>query len=121
MKTLYISDRVGGHIIFDEETKELSNLDSEREAVSWVRTAPEDMKLVYVKENGENETLDIKKGQMIIRFYESYFPHRVIVVDSNEWLENITEYNKKMKDRHNENTLKTTCDLESCDACCKTA
>lgn len=119
MKTFYIAEHSSGHVIFDDETKELSFLESQREAISRIWIAPEDMKMVYTNENGEKETLDVKKDQIIIRFYENDFSHRMIVVDSKEWVENITKYNKKLEERRNCNTLKNACGdaLEEGDAC----
>ena len=123
MKTFYIAERVSGHVIFDDETKELSGLESQREAISRIWIAPEDMKMVYTSENGEKEILDVKKDQIIIRFYENDFPHRMIVVDSKEWVENITKYNKRLEERRNCNALKNACSgaPEEDDACCEAA
>ena len=87
-------------------TTRQKSLDSEREAIFWIRIAPEDMKLVYTDENDKKRSLDVKKDQLIIRFYDDDFPNRVVVIDSKDWLENITEYHKKMKERRNASELK---------------
>lgn len=115
MKTFYIAECGSGHVIFDDETKELSGLESQREAISRIWIAPEDMKILHTKENGEKKSFDVKKGQLIVRFYEDDFPHRIIVVDSKEWLENITVYNKTREDRRKECALKESCDCAACE------
>ena len=120
MKTFFLAERASGHVIFDDETKELSALESQREAISRVWIAPEDMKIVYTNENGEKETLDVKKNQIILRFYEKDFPYQIITVDSKEWTENITNYNKTMEERRNA-LKKCNVDCESCDTCCEAA
>lgn len=101
--------------IFNPETQDLQKISSEREAISRIYIAPEDCKVRYF-----NEEYTAKKGDLIILFYDGTFKHKCIIVTSNEWLENINDYNERQATARKQNDLKKCpdCNLACNDECC---
>lgn len=69
------------------------------------------MKLKNTKRDGSVQEIDVKPGDILIKFYENTFPNNWIVVNSNEWKENIETYNKKQEEALKEDAIK-------CCGCC---
>lgn len=114
MKTLYIT-RETGRIIVDTETNETFELRNSRQAINNIYRAEYDMHVVYG--NGENrEEFDVTTGDIIVVFYETEFPHKVITVKSDKWNENLDAYEAYEQKQKEEWALKnagrelTTCD-----------
>ena len=100
MKTLYIPDSSAG-IVIDSENQAVKQLPSEREAISRIFIAKEDMHVVY-EQNGEQKICNIDAGNLLIVFYDHTFKNRVVVVNSSEWIENIKDYNEREQKRKEE-------------------
>lgn len=101
---------------FDTETEQVNALPIEREAIRSITLVKEPGMLV----NGDNE-INVKSGDLIIRFYERYFGKNMIVVKSKDWKNNLDTYNKKMEEERNKTlALKAceNCDCEDCDTAC---
>lgn len=96
MKKFLINN--SGSIIFDSETEELSTLDSTREGISRIWLMKEPMTIVY--QYGDNKyELNAKKGDIVIKFYDSDFPFPVVIAKSKEWVKNLEAYDKVMQER----------------------
>lgn len=109
-KTLVIT-KSNGTVSVDPSTLEVKDINSEREAISRIILADDDYTVKY-----GDYTRDAKKGDLIIVFYERYFPYKFVIVDCAEWLENLTVYNEKINSK---NTLvDEACKLYTeCDQC----
>lgn len=119
MNTLYISR--SGRIMLDENNNP-KPFDSSRNSIDDIYFVKEDTKVVFNR--GENKSeVEAKAGDIVVTFYENQFPNRVIVVNSEQWKENLEAYEayeQKMKEewakKNDENDLKP---CECCDCCCK--
>ena len=89
MKTLYLTDNQE-NIWVDTETNEVGKLNSEdRWAIRTIYQITEPMHVVY--NAGEyKEEVDVKKGDILLRFYGSKkHPNSLVVIKSKSWNENI--------------------------------
>lgn len=73
----------------DEETFDIDVLPSKREAISRIYLIDEPG--VFTTEDGD---INVKSGDIVIRFYESNFPKKVIVVKSKDWKNNLKTYDE---------------------------
>ena len=88
MNTLYISRT--GRIMLDENNSP-KPFDRSRNSIDDVFFIKEDTKIVF--ERGEYKTeLEAKAGDIVVTFYEEQFPNRVIVVNNEQWKENLETY-----------------------------
>lgn len=110
MKLLITSYKTAQPIVFDPETMDTAIYSGAREAIDRVFLVKEEMKFRNTKQDGSVQEIDVKPGDILIKFYESVFPNNWIVVNSNEWKENIETYNKKQED-----ALKKCNECECCD------
>lgn len=83
--------------MFDPETMDAAIYSREREAVNGIFLVKEEMKLRNTKRDGSVQEIDVKPGDILIKFYENTFPNNWIVVSSNEWKENLEFYNKQQE------------------------
>lgn len=100
MKNLYYFHDRG--ILFSAEFNDNHDIVSEekyiaqREGIRGIYIIPEDTTLRYFdKKENISKTREVKKGQLLISFYENSFTNSFIIIDSKEWLENLNDYNKK--------------------------
>lgn len=118
MKTLYVTR--GNNIAIDTETNSVSRLDSARSAIDYIYVAPEQMHVVY--ECGEyKRELDVEKNDIIITFYESKFKNKIVVVKSEEWYNNIEQYEKELQEEKEKWAAKQCENSENCPSCCDCA
>lgn len=89
MKTFYITRT--GKLMLDENNK-VENRYADPRSIDDVYMMDEDTKIVYPLENGETGEIEAKAGDIVVTFYESKFPNRVVVVSSDKWSENIKTY-----------------------------
>ena len=105
-------------VTIDGETVTTETMDCEREAISRIVKITEDctVTLGYRDDDKERtETKEAKAGDLLIIFYDSDFPHKFILVENDEWVENIDAYTKKMEMLK---AAKTASDENSCCPCC---
>lgn len=117
MKTFYINN--GCNIVIDQDTNSCSHMISQREAIGSIYLAEEPMHVIYGEDESRRE-FDVKKDDILIRFYEDRFPNKIVVVKNKEWAKNLKDYNnyqQEMKEqwaaKHKESN-----DCLTCDACC---
>lgn len=100
----------------DEETLDVDIVESKREAISRIYLIDEPG--VLSTEDGDT---NVKSGDIVIRFYESKFPKKVIVVKSKDWKNNLKVYDETLQKEKEQWALKessSTCCNEPCDASC---
>ena len=133
MKTLYLTYRNG--VVVDQENATVSELKSSRTAVGDVYLIEEDIHVVTgtnnIVGNTEHyggEQFDAKAGDLLITFYEQKFPHKFVLVHSDEWKENIETYNKitqeeaeKWAAKNANNKSDSPCDCDCEETCCNPA
>ena len=123
MKTLYLNDS-NENIIVDTEDGFVGRLRGEdRYSIRTIYAIEEPMHVIY--QSGETkEELDVKKGDILIRFYGSEKSLKtVIAVKSKDWAKNI-EYRNALEQKAKEEwAAKNASDCENftkcsdCDAC----
>lgn len=112
MKKFIINNQ--GSVVFDTETEEISSLDSAREGISRIWLMKEPMTIVC--QMGDNKyELNAKKGDVVIKFYESDFPFPVIIAKSKEWVKNLEAYDKAMQARKEKWANEKKC--SECECC----
>lgn len=128
MKTLYLTYRAG--LTVDSENNTVSEMKSTRNAVGDVYLITEDMQVITGNsvlqgdtEKYTGEQFDAKAGDIILSFYESKYPHKFVLIHSNEWKENIDNYNNIQQAEKekwaSDKTLKSRdCECENCGNCC---
>ena len=99
MKNFIIAD--GGALMFDTDTQNVTTVDSKRESIRRIWVADED---AHLKANfGEyTKEADIKAGDIVIAFWDQDFPNKVVVINNDEWLENLKTYDAIMQARKEE-------------------
>lgn len=85
-------------LIIDTETANIEPLDVQRNACNRVYIAPEDMHFKFTDRDRSVEEFDVKAGDIILAFWDIDFPHKYIKITSDEWKENLDNYNKRMKE-----------------------
>ncbi len=115
MNTLYISRT--GRIMLDENNNP-KPFDRSRSSIDDIFFVKEDTKIVF--ERGEYKAeLEAKAGDIVVTFYEEQFPNRVIVVNNEQWKENLETYaawEQKQKEEWAEKKSDPCC--ENCCKCC---
>lgn len=135
MKTLYLTYRAG--LTVDSDNNTVSELKSDRTSIGDVYLITEDMHVVTGDsvhvgdtEKYTGEQFDAKAGDLLITFYEQKFPHKFVLVHSDEWKENIETYNKitqeeaekwAAKNANNKSDSPCDCDCEYESPCCNPA
>ena len=130
MKTLYLTYRNG--VVVDQENATVSELKSSRTAVGDVYLIEEDIHVITGNSNISKdiehytgEQFDAKVGDILISFYEQKFPHKFVLLHSDEWKENIETYNKISQEEAEKwatkNTGNTLCDCDCVETCCNPA
>lgn len=124
MKTLYLTGS-SANIWVDPETDEVGKLDTEdRYDVRSIYYIEEPMHVVY--QCGEKkEEIDVKKGEILIVFYDNRFNKFVLdTIRTKQWVANIKNRRKIEQKEKEEWAKKNANDLgcnnlcEACDACC---
>lgn len=92
-------------------------------AVNSIWVADDDIPLEWYDNDGNKRTINVKKNDIIIAFYNRNFKHKIVVANSEDWLDNITaykEYKEKEKVDWAERCLKNSnvvCDDACTDTC----
>ena len=74
--------------------------------------------IVSIYEKGDKKTtVDCKAGDIVITFYEKEFPNPVIVVNNEQWEENINTYETNEQKRKEEWAAKQKECCECCENC----
>lgn len=118
MNKIYITDN-SRPILVDSDDN-IRSITSDREAINRVILLDDDYEIVSgeYKEDGSFITKRLigKKGQIMIAFYENSFKHKIILVDNEDWVENIIEYKKKLEEiRSKSDSVSGECDC-TCEA-----
>lgn len=114
MKTLYVNEAC--NIIIDSENESCGHLQTEREAISRIYLIGEPMHVVYGDDEDRKE-FDVKKDDILVKFYDPNFPNKIVVVKSKDWVKNLKDYNKHQQELKEQWATKQK-DCEACDSCC---
>lgn len=90
-----------GSVVFDAETEEISSLECAREGISRIWLIKEPMTVVCQIGDKKYE-LNAKKGDIVIKFYDTDYPFPVVIVKSKDWVKNLDVYEKGMQKRKEE-------------------
>lgn len=112
MKNYVIKPGFRGMFSVEKETFDMDIVKNIYTHIDWVYVVPEDG-VLKVPNNTEK---DVKKGDIVISFYDApYAKNPVIVINSDEWAENIrleSEY-----ERQKEKNKNKPCDADCCENC----
>lgn len=123
MKSIHIVKDVRDAIIVDHSTNTVKGLKPVRCDIDRVYSAPEDMQICYTNNNNERVTLEAKKGDIIVTFYDyDYIVNKVVVVKNTKWKENLISKQCDEENQQNKlikmSFLRNRRDIcENCDEC----
>lgn len=104
MKSIHIISNVRDAVIVDHSTNTVKGLKAIRSDIDRIYSAPEDTQICYTNNNNERVTLEAKKGDIIITFYDyDYIVNKVIVVKNTKWKENLIS--KQCDEENQQNKL----------------
>ena len=120
MKSIHIVSNVRDAVIVDHSTNTVKGLKPVYCDIDRVYSAPEDMQICYTNNNNERVTLEAKKGDIIVTFYDyDYIVNKVVVVKNTKWKENLIS--KQCDEENKQNKLVKMSFLRSrrdvCDNC----
>lgn len=123
MKSIHIVKDVRDAVIVDHSTNTVKGLKSIRSDIDRIYSAPEDMQICYTNNNNERVTLEAKKGDIIVTFYDyDYIVNKVVVVKNTKWKENLISKQCDEENQQNKlikmSFLRSRRDIcEDCDEC----
>lgn len=123
MKSIHIVKDVRDAVIVDHSTNTVKGLKPVRCDIDRVYSAPEDMQICYTNNNNERVTLEAKKGDIIVTFYDyDYIVNKVVVVKNTKWKENLISKQCDEENQQNKlikmSFLRSRRDIcENCDEC----
>lgn len=123
MKSIHIVKDVRDAVIVDHSTNTVKGLKSIRSDIDRIYSAPEDMQICYTNNNNERVTLEAKKGDIIVTFYDyDYIVNKVVVVKNAKWKENLISKQCDEENQQNKlvkmSFLRSRRDIcENCDEC----
>lgn len=123
MKSIHIVPNVRDAVIVDHSTNTVKGLKSIRSDIDRIYSAPEDMQICYTNNNNERVTLEAKKGDIIVTFYDyDYIVNKVVVVKNTKWKENLISKQCDEENQQNKlikmSFLRNRRDIcENCDEC----
>lgn len=123
MKSIHIVPNVRKAVIVDHSTNTVKGLEPLRSAIDNIYSAPEDMQVCYTNNNNERITLEAKKGDIIVTFYDyDYIVNNVVVVKNTKWKENLISKQCDEESRQNKfvkmNSLRSECAVgDACESC----
>lgn len=123
MKSIHIVSNVRDAVIVDHSTNTVKGLKPIRSDIDYIYSAPEDMQICYTNNNNERVTLEAKKGDIIVTFYDyDYIVNKVVVVKNTKWKENLISKQCDEENQQNKlvkmSFLRNRRDIcEDCDEC----
>ena len=123
MKSIHIVPNVRDAVIVDHSTNTVKGLKPIRSDIDYIYSAPEDMQICYTNNNNERVTLEAKKGDIIVTFYDyDYIVNKVVVVKNTKWKENLISKQCNEENQQNKlvkmSLLRSGRDIcENCDEC----
>lgn len=103
-------------VIVDTDTCDIKALPTQCRGIDEVYVVPEDSTIVWEDQfSDDNPTkIDVKKDDILITFYERRLGKSFVVIRSNEWLEMLDNYNKRIQEEKEKYALK----CREIDECC---
>jgi len=107
----------GGTVKFDTETQEIDSVESAREGIRRIYRITEPCHVKF-NDGKYTEEADVNAGDIVILFWEQQFPHKMIVVNNQDWNENFDNYEKAMEAQKEKWAMAKSCDdSETCGDC----
>ena len=107
-------------ITVDTDTCDIKALPTQCRGIDEMSVIPEDSTIVWEDQfSNDNPTkIDVKKNDILITFYERRLEKSFVVIRSNEWLEMLNNYNKRIQEEKESYAAKR-CESDGCcgDAC----
>lgn len=119
MKTLYLTDS-SANIVVDQEANTCGTISRDIESIRGVYVIDEPTHVIYQAGEYRRE-LDVEKDDIVVVFYSSEFPNKIVVAKSADWVSNIRTYREAEQKRKEEwaaNKLKKICNECECGSCC---
>lgn len=110
MKTWYITR--GNNIFVNTEDNTAIRYNASRSAIDDVFLMKEDTHIVY-SYNGYKKELDAKAGDIVVTFYAQEFPTPIVIVNNEDWKNNITAYDELMQKQKEEWAAKKSADINT--------
>lgn len=114
MRNYVVKPGMRGMFSINKETDEVDVVDCMRTHIDWAYQVPEDGILLLP----EGVKKEVKKEDIVVVFYSAPYSQNIaVVINSDEWKENIKaecEYEKQQKDQ------KKDCTCCECDCCTAT-
>lgn len=123
MKSIHIIPNNRDAVIVDHSTNTVKGLKPIYSDIDRIYSAPEDMQICYTNNNNERVTLEAKKGDIIVTFYDyDYIVNKVVVVKNTKWKENLISKQCDEENKQNKlvkmSFLRSRRDIcEDCDEC----
>lgn len=107
-------------VIVDTDTCDIKALPTQCRGIDEVYVIPEDSTIVWEDQfSDDNPTkIDVKKDDILITFYERRLGKSFVVIRSNEWLEMLDNYNKRIQEEKEKYALKCRETGECCGDSC---
>ena len=115
MKTLYIS--AGSNILVDIENNTCGKLNRRIQGIDDIFLAKEPMHVVY-EYNDKHHEADVIPNDIIITFYNDKFEKRMVVVKNEDWVNNLTAYEKMEQEEKERWANSKCCDCDTCESKC---
>ena len=97
MKKYFLKPGVSGMVSVDPETMDVNMVEYCRTGIDWIYEVPDDG-TITVKDSDIQNT-PVKGGSIVILFYSDYgLKHRAVIIDNEEWRENIEAYRAKQQE-----------------------
>ena len=107
-------------IIVDTDTCDIKALPTQCRGIDEVYVIPEDSTIVWEDSflNDNPTKIDVKKDDILITFYERRLGKSFVVIRSNEWLEMLDNYNKRIQEEKERYAVKRCKEDECCEDTC---
>ena len=109
-----------GRVMLDDNNNP-SSVSRSRNSIEDVYLIKEDTKVIFKRGEHEYE-VEAKAGNIVIVFYEKEFPNKMIVVDNEQWKENLETYEaweQKQKEEWAAKKINNDPTCDSCENCCR--
>lgn len=124
MNTLYLQPRLRDGLFINDKTGEANVVEAAPNVIDYIYIAPEDCSVYYVNKDNKTVKCIAKKGDIVIKTYNSTDYNSRIVIIKNKELKDIytdIETARKKADSEKEGwaikSLNSCCDCECCSCC----
>lgn len=100
-------------IIVDTETLDIEAIPERTRGIDSIYVIPEDAKLTWESKDNDPVSIDVKKDDILITFYDTSLGKDFVVVNSADWKSMLDASDKKRQEEKEKWALKASqCDVE---------